>query len=104
MSYLIDVCDYCLIFKQYRARDKPWYTLGHGIVLAYIGIGFICALVFLFFLRRENAKRMNGERDEIIVGVNDEKNELNPKNGRYNSIEDAKRDKGDEWSGYRYTL
>jgi len=88
----------------YRARDKPWYTLGHGIVLAYIGIGFFCALTFLFLLRRENAKRMNGERDEIIVGVNDEKNDINPKNGRYNSIEDAKRDKGDEWSGYRYTL
>lgn len=47
---------------------------------------------------------MNGERDEIIVGVNDEKIDLNPQNGRYNSIEDAKRDKGDEWSGYRYTL
>lgn len=26
------------------------------------------------------------------------------KNGRYASVEEAKREKGDEWSGYRYTL
>ena len=26
------------------------------------------------------------------------------KNGCYATVEDAKRDKGDEWSGYRYTL
>lgn len=58
----------------------------------------------LFFLHRENAKRERGERDEIIVGVNDNKSGLNPKNGRYDGVADAIRDKGDEWSGYRYTL
>ncbi|KAI5118001.1 hypothetical protein M0805_008101 [Coniferiporia weirii] len=88
----------------YRARDKPWYTLGHGIVLMYIGIGFIAAGVFFVLLRKENARRVSGERDEIIIGINDEKGAGNPKNGRYENVEAAKRDKGDEWSGYRYTL
>ncbi|KAJ3481682.1 hypothetical protein NLI96_g7499 [Meripilus lineatus] len=92
----------------YRAQDKPWFTLGHGIVLMYIGIGFICSVSFLFLLRNENAKRERGERDEVIVGVNDKQDEINGgilerKNGKYDSIADAKREKGDTWSGYRYT-
>ena len=60
--------------------------------------------MMFFFLRRENAKRERGERDEIIVGVNEDKPGLDPKNGRYESVAEAIRDKGDEWSGYRYTL
>ena len=88
----------------YRARDAPWYSLGHGIVLAYIGIGLISCTVYFFMLRRENARRLRGERDEIIVGVNDKSPNANPKNGTFESVDDAKREKGDEWSGYRYTL
>lgn len=87
---------------QYRAEDKPWYTLGHGIVLAYIGIGLICSVTYIVLLKRENAKRERGERDEIIVGVNDDQEHLR-KNGTFDSVEDAKREKGDQWSGYRYT-
>ncbi|KAG6902544.1 hypothetical protein C0995_014933 [Termitomyces sp. Mi166 len=62
--------------SQYRARDKPWYTLV-----------------------RENARRDRGERDEII-GKDGTGNE---KNGRFATLEEAKLEKGDEWSGYRYT-
>ncbi|THH08865.1 hypothetical protein EW145_g2424 [Phellinidium pouzarii] len=90
--------------NAYRARDAPRYVLGHGIVIMYIGLGFIAANVMLFFLRRENARRARGERDEIIIGVNDDKPGLDPRNGRYESVEEAIRDKGDEWSGYKYTL
>ena len=88
---------------QYRARDAPWYTLGHGIVLMYIGIGLVMAVIYFVYLKRENARRERGERDEIIKGVNDHRSEL-ARNGTYASVADAKRDKGDEWSGYRYTL
>ncbi|EJD08568.1 MFS general substrate transporter [Fomitiporia mediterranea MF3/22] len=88
----------------YRARDKPWYTLGHGIVLLYIGIGFCAATVMFILLRRENLKRLRGERDEVIVGVNEGRPGVSEKNGRYENVEDAKRDKGDGWSGYLYTL
>ena len=69
----------------------------------YIAIGLIMAIIYHLALRRENAKRERGERDEIIEGVNDGQTEL-AKNGTYKSIADAKRDKGDERSGYRYTL
>jgi len=86
----------------YRAEDKPWYPLGHGIVLAYIGIGFFSSLLFAFLLRRENLKRDRGERDEIIEGVDNK--HAQECNGRYESIGAAKIDKGDDWSGFRYTL
>ncbi|KAF9466139.1 MFS general substrate transporter [Collybia nuda] len=85
----------------YRARDRPWYPLGHGLVLMYIGLGITSSLVYLFLIKAENARRDRGERDEIIGGNSEGKNE---KNGRFDTVEDAKREKGDEWSGYRYTL
>ncbi len=55
-------------------------------------------------LRAENARRARGERNEIIVGVNDTEPGVNPKNGTFECVDDAKREKGDEWSGYTYTL
>jgi hypothetical protein len=66
----------------------------------YIGIGLITTVIYLLFLRAENARRDRGERDEVIKDVAGG----DPKNGTYDSVEDAKREKGDEWSGYRYTL
>ncbi|KAF8634477.1 hypothetical protein AX15_000917 [Amanita polypyramis BW_CC] len=86
----------------YRARDKPWYRLGHGIVLGYIAIGFISSIVLSVMLRRENARRDRGDRDEVIKGVNNKR--ANERNGVYCSVEEAQREKGDEWSGFRYTL
>jgi len=97
----------------YRGKDQPWYTLGHGIVLMYIAIGLISTATFKIFLKRENRKRDRGERDEIIKGVNDEKvlpsnngilNRGLFKRGKdvYESIDEVKQEKGDEWSGYRY--
>lgn len=53
-------------------------------------------------LKRENAARARGERDEIIGDVTDSKGS---RKGRvYESIEDARIDKGDMWSGFHYTL
>ncbi|KAJ3782682.1 MFS general substrate transporter [Lentinula aff. detonsa] len=85
----------------YRAKDQPWYPLGHGLVLMYIGLGLIASTTFLVLLKRENAKRDRGERNEII---GDEKSSGHEVNGRYDTVADAKREKGDEWSGYRYTI
>ncbi|CAA7259935.1 unnamed protein product [Cyclocybe aegerita] len=86
----------------YRAQDIPWYRLGHGIVLAYIGFGLICSLLYAVLLKQENARRDRGERDEIIEGIdNDHGHE---RNGIFKSVEEAKTVKGDDWSGFRYTL
>ncbi|KAH9019978.1 MFS general substrate transporter [Lactarius pseudohatsudake] len=63
----------------YRARDKPWYRLGHGIVLAYIALGWLCSLAYIILLRRENKARDRGERDEVIDDGGDP---VNSKNGR----------------------
>ncbi|KAF9785820.1 MFS general substrate transporter [Thelephora terrestris] len=93
----------------YRARDGPWYTLGHGIVLIYICLCLLTSLVYHLILKTENARRDRGLRDEIIDGENDKGDtetieRLTKLNGRFPSVEDAKREKGDGWSGYRYIL
>lgn len=69
----------------------------------YICIALVSAVVYRFLLKRENARRDAGVRDEVIAGVNDGAADL-AKNGRFASVEEAKREKGDQWSGYRYTL
>ncbi|KAF7799237.1 hypothetical protein EIP86_010469 [Pleurotus ostreatoroseus] len=86
----------------YRAVDKPWYRLGHGIVLAYIAIGWICSLLFYVLLRRENAIRDSGARDEVIEKVDNPR--ADARNGTFKTVEEAKMEKGDEWSGFRYSL
>jgi len=75
----------------------------------YIGVGALACLVHHFGLKAENSRRDRGLRDEIIDGVNDKGDpetvvRLARLNGRFASVEDAKREKGDNWSGYRYVL
>ena len=43
-----------------------------------------------------------GERDEVIEGVDNDR--ADEKNGRFESVKEAKIEKGDDWSGFRYTL
>lgn len=64
------------------------------------------------FLKAENAKRERGEYNELIrgelqanggeddvhVGITEGKDRV------YESVEEAKREKGDMWSGFRYSL
>jgi hypothetical protein len=93
---------------QYRSTEAPWYPLGHGIVLAYITIGWLSSLAYMLLLKRENNRRDAGDRDEVIGEHNDETKqselEKRAKNGRFTSVEEARRDKGDLYSGFRYTL
>lgn len=85
----------------------------------YIGFGIIASSSYYIFLRRENTRRNRGEREEVIEGVylermgadgglekesETEREERAKRNGRYGSVEAARTEKGDEWSGYRYTL
>ena len=103
--------------------------MGHGIVLIYVGLGILTSVIFYFTLKAENARRDRGMRDEIIDGVNNNGTfvccptrplsltdsfrnvgdletveRLTRFNGRFVTVEDAKREKGDNWSGYRYIL
>ncbi|KAF8902337.1 MFS general substrate transporter [Gymnopilus junonius] len=88
----------------YRAKDKPWYRLGHGLVLMYIGIGVITSTILLFYLKEENTQREKGARDEYIEDQPDTHSPENEKNGRYATVAEAKAEKGDKWSGYKYTI
>ena len=92
----------------YRTNDAPWYSLGHGIVLGYIAIGFFSSVFFLFALRWENVRRDRGDRDEVIGDASyrpsAQEQKLENENGRYRTVDEARRDKGDQWSGFRYSL
>lgn len=70
----------------------------------YIAIGIIASSLFIFLLKRENAARDRGERDEYIENLPETHIEANLKNGRFATVDDAKKEKGDNWSGYRYTI
>jgi len=84
----------------YRSNQTPWYTLGHGIVLGYLSIAFMATLGYWYACRRENARREMGTRDEVIAG----KPGGDATNGVFASIEECRLEKGDHWSGFRYTL
>lgn len=58
--------------------------------------------MYFILLKRENARRDRGERDEVIRGL--ESSTAAENNGVYATVDEAKRAKGDAWSGFRYTL
>ncbi|GJJ11312.1 hypothetical protein Clacol_005544 [Clathrus columnatus] len=70
----------------------------------YIAMGWITTLIAIYLIRRENARRQRGERDEIIRGINDKGVPQDGSVKIYESLSDVKKDKGDHWSGYTYTL
>lgn len=65
-------------------------------------MGFLSSVLYFVLLKKENARRDRGERDEVIEGVDNEF--ANVRNGIYQNVAEAKRAKGDDWSGFRYTL
>ncbi|KAL5514524.1 hypothetical protein ACEPAG_1840 [Sanghuangporus baumii] len=61
----------------YRTRDAPRYILGHGLVLMFIGIGFVCTpLVIATYLRinscrRENMQQARGKADLSVEEIHE---------------------------------
>jgi hypothetical protein len=70
----------------------------------YVVIGITSSVIYLFLLKRENARRDREERNEFIENQPETREAQNEVNGRYSTVEEAKREKGDKWSGYRYTI
>jgi hypothetical protein len=61
----------------YRTNDAPNFAPGHGTVLAYLAIFLLGgSIVQTVLLRRENRKRLNGERDARIEGLDQRQIEL----------------------------
>lgn len=57
----------------YRAKDKPRFKPGHAVVLAYEALFLLGgSVVQHVLLRRENAKRRNGERNHWVEGKTEE--------------------------------
>ncbi|KAF3912202.1 hypothetical protein ABW21_db0208814 [Orbilia brochopaga] len=56
----------------YQGRDSPWYRPGHVAVLVYLAGCLVGgSFVYHMLLRRENRKRMRGDRDIWISGLNE---------------------------------
>lgn len=111
-------------------KDKPWYTLGHCIIILYLAIGFFTSLAYFFGLRRSNARKNKGLCNETILSnesvaspevmnqaaakrekmIQEEKGMLGLKSlrrrygeadgGVYATEEEAKTHKGDAFSGF----
>ncbi|EJC99321.1 MFS general substrate transporter [Fomitiporia mediterranea MF3/22] len=79
----------------FREQDAPRYTPGNSFSVAATVVGLVSSISLHVLLRRENARRDRGERDEVIGDAVDTYGDI--RNGRYDSVEAAKRDKGDEW-------
>jgi len=71
----------------------------------------------MVLLRAENRKRDAGQRDEVIVAKDDTNRDdaaeaHTPSEGErtlrsqrtYTSVDEVRRERGDLWSGFRYTL
>lgn len=53
----------------YRAKDKPRYYLGHGVVLGYLTVLLLVGSILTHFaLKAENRKRRAGKRDHWVEG------------------------------------
>lgn len=57
----------------YRAKDKPRYFVGHGVVLAYLFLFlFLGSVVTRTMLAWENKKRRDGKRDHWVQGKSEQ--------------------------------
>lgn len=75
----------------------------------YISIGLCSSIAMRMMLSSENARRERGDRDEVITGndierIGGEGMARSGKNGVYENVDIARANKGDEWSGFRYSL
>lgn len=62
----------------------------------------ITTIGYRWAVKCENAKGDRDEGDEVIEGVDNPN--ARRENGTYANVAEAKREKGDRWSGYRYIL
>ncbi|KAK2796734.1 hypothetical protein FQN51_009072 [Onygenales sp. PD_10] len=60
----------CVTSNIYRGDDKPEFYPGHGTVLAYLVLFQLGGSVVQYImLRRENARRLRGDRDGWVEGL-----------------------------------
>lgn len=54
-------------------RENPRYWTGHGTVLAYQIVCLLGGTIFVYvMLKRENKKRLSGQRDNMLEGKTEE--------------------------------
>ncbi|KAL8758229.1 MAG: hypothetical protein Q9199_001639 [Rusavskia elegans] len=61
----------------YRRKDAPTYYVGHGVVFSYLVLFLLGGSTLMYFLlRRENANRRAGKRDDLVAGKSEKEIEL----------------------------
>lgn len=74
------------------------------MLIGYLTMGLLSSIAYYIIGTRENARRDRGERDEVIGGEPLAKGELRDGKGHggwYATLDECKRAKGDNWSGFR---
>lgn len=121
--------------QVYLAKEKPTYHTGHGVILAYLAVGWLCTLSYYLTVKAKNRSRERGACDETYLdhmpyeaaaeaaararqqeaadmkaqgGLLSYWRRLQMKihaqpGGTYANVQEAKRLKGDAWSGHRYS-
>ena len=56
----------------FLSEESPRFWTGHGVCLGFLTIGALGGSIFMHFaLKRENAKRKSGKRDDMLAGMTD---------------------------------
>ena len=58
--------------QLYRSTDGPRFFLGHGFALGYLCSNVLVVGTLWMTLKKENSKRDKGERDDRLVGVDED--------------------------------
>ncbi|KAK6379530.1 hypothetical protein LTS17_006448 [Exophiala oligosperma] len=79
-------CGGIIASNMFITSEAPEYHLGYGLGLALVWLCVVSAIILLFYIKKENALRDQGRRDD-----------------RYDLPEDEKRNLGDDHPAFRFT-
>jgi len=78
----------------YRKQDKPHYYLGHGVVLGFVMLGYICGPLYAFMLKRENKRKMEWLEQQAML----------PEEQRTQYTVEELRAQGDKAADFKYLI
>ncbi|GAA5946567.1 hypothetical protein JCM3775_002142 [Rhodotorula graminis] len=78
----------------YRKQDKPHYYLGHGVVLGFVMLGYICGPLYAVMLKRENARKTEWLEQQAML----------PEEQRTQYTVEELRAQGDKAADFKYLI
>ncbi|GAA5913374.1 hypothetical protein JCM8208_004745 [Rhodotorula glutinis] len=78
----------------YRKQDKPHYYLGHGVVLGFVMLGYICGPLYAVMLKRENKRKTEWLEQQAML----------PEEQRTQYTVEELRAQGDKAADFKYLI